>query len=311
MTVSKLGLLFVVALLAGCPAVTPDNGNNADSGQVVYLDAASNNNANQNNNNFNVGPWKPPTNSRIYVNTKDTLFYIDPGQSNALVTIGDFTGACVGSGTSGLYDIAVSDASLLIGIAAEALYTIDADTAVCTEAFEFPAGAPHFFSLSYVKGVDPTDPMADKLIAASVDEGEWVLINYPEELLEDIFISLGYYEPQAKEWLSSGDIISIQVDWTKFKTYATLKCPNYTDVGCESDWLAEINPETGEATLIGQTGYQQIFGLGYWGEYVYGFTNDGDYVVIDTETGDGSLIQHFDTLSFWGAGNTTIPYIVE
>ena len=52
---------------------------------------------------------------------------------------------------------------------------------------------------------------------------------------------------------------------------------------------ARNDPENGDARLIGATGYQQIFGLGYWGDRVYGFTNDGDYITIDGSTGEVML----------------------
>jgi len=253
--------------------------------------------------------WTPPTNSRVYVNTRDTLYYVDPGVSQDMVSIGDFSGPCTSG--SGFYDIAVDDQKQMLGIAAEGLYQVNTDTAECTEVFSFPVDSPHFFSLSYVKGVDPTNPFQDTLVAASVEEGEWVEINWPADLIQDIFIHLGWYDSPQYRYRSSGDIVSIQVGADEYVTYATLKCENYTDQGCESDYLAEIDPETGDARLIGLTGYQKIFGLGFWGDRVYGFTGDGQYILIDPATGAGTLVGEFPGQSFWGAGNTTIPYVVQ
>ncbi|MBU1239007.1 hypothetical protein KKF84_04065 [Myxococcota bacterium] len=263
------------------------------------------------NNVNNINNWTPPTNSRIYVNTEDTLYYIDPGVSDEMVEVGDFSGVCVTNDT-GFYDIAVDAADRMLGIAANALYTINPETAECTVLYQFPTGSPHFFALSYVKGVDPENLTADKLIGASAEDGEWVLIDPQGETINEIFASLGYYDFPDMAYVSSGDIISVQTGATTFKTYATLKCDTgYNEVGCESDWLAEINPESGDARLIGQTGYQQIFGLGFWGDKVYGFTNKGEYIVIDVDTGAGTLVHEYAGQSFWGAGNTTIPYVVE
>jgi len=307
MKLIRLSMALILLPLAACGPAGDTNSNNSD-GHVFDHDAVVNNNNGNTNSNGNT-EWQPPTNSRIYVNTVDELFYIDPGVSDELVLIGAFSGPCTSD--SGFYDIAVSEGGAILGISAEGLYQVDADTAACTPVFQFLTGSPHFFSLSYVKGVDPAEPSVDKLIAASAEEGEWVLINYPGDIISEIFVHLGHYDFPDLGWLSSGDIISIQVDWTEYLTYATLKCPNYTDLGCESDWLAEIDPENGDARLIGPTGYQQIFGLGYWGDRVYGFTNDGDYITIDVNTGAGSLVQNFPTRSFWGAGNTTIPHIVK
>jgi hypothetical protein len=297
-------ITLTAALTSGCVAsASQQNDNNtADGSHVTNPDGSSNNNQNNNN------QWFPPLNSRVYVNTQDTLYFIDPGQSQQLVAIGDFTGPCTSG--SGLYDIAVDEDKNIIGIAAEGLYEVDKDTAQCTMAVQFDASAPHFFSLSYVKGVDPQDPDADKLVAASVEEGEWVLIDYPGGNPSNLFIHLGYHDPQSFIYRSSGDIVSIQVGAEEYITYATLKCENYTDPGCETDWLAEINPENGYATLIGQTGYQRIFGLGFWGDTLYGFTADGEYILMDTDTGAGTLVQNF-AFTFWGAGNTTRPHVVR
>jgi hypothetical protein len=302
-------VLLPLWLLVACgPAGTDGNNNASDGGHhlpdgYVGPDAGDNNNTNNNN------EWQPPTNSRVYVNTETTLYYIDPGVSEELVTIGDFAGDCTAD--SGFYDIAVDEQGNLLGIAAEGLYTVDTETADCTRVFQFPPDPPHFFSLSYVKGVDPAEPDVDKLVAASAEDGEWVWINWPAENLPDIFIHLGYYDHPDYQWRSSGDIVSIQVDVATYVTYATLRCGNYTDPGCTSDWLAEVDPETGDARIIGETGYQRIFGLGFWGDRLYGFTGDGEYIHIDVDTGVGTLVQEFTGQTFWGAGNTTIPHIVE
>jgi hypothetical protein len=306
-------LSFILALalpLAGC--VVEANGNNnivnqndagqgVDAGPDAAVDAAQNNNNHQ---------WQPPTNSRVYVHTNDTLFYIDPGVSADLVEIGPFTGPCETG--SGMYDIAIDMYQNIVGIAEEALYAVDKDTAACTLLFAFPEGSPHFFSLSFVKGAYPAEPDTDWLIAASAEEGEWVHINYPADTIAEAFHRLGYYDSPAKEWRSSGDIVSVQIGPSEYVTYATLKCPNY-EVGtdCESDWLAEIDPDTGDARLIGPTGYTRLFGLGYWGDKVYGFNNRGDYVLIDVETGEATLEANYSELLFWGAGTTTRPFIVD
>lgn len=310
LALAALGLAFGALGAVGCMAEadTKNNDNTADGGHIWPDGMTNNNNQNTNENTNTNGNWQPPLNSRVYINTRDTLYYIDPGESQDMVEVGDFQGACTQG--SGFYDIAVDADKNMLGIAAEGLYSVNSETAACSLVFEFPEGSPHFFSLSYVKGVDPENPDVDALIAASVEEGEWVLIDYPGEHIQNIFVHLGYYDPSNKEWLSSGDIVSVQTGFDQYVTYATLKCPNYEDPGCESDWLARINPVTGSAELIGQTGFQQIFGLGFWGDQVYGFTNAGEYIVIDVETGQGTLVEELPDRSYWGAGNTTKAHTV-
>jgi hypothetical protein len=254
-------------------------------------------------------PWVPPTDSLVYVHTRTTLYYIDPAVSLELQTVGDFSGPCMDG--SGLYDIALDGEANLVGIAAEGLYSIDRTTAACGGIRAFPTGSPHFFSLSNVRGSDPADLAAEPLFAASVEEGEWVEIDPAGTTVSAIFLHIGNYAPPDYEWVSSGDIVSVEVGRDTYRTFATLKCSTgYDDSGCESDMLAEIDPVTGRAEMIGLTGFQQVFGLGFWGDLVYGFTNDGDFIRINVTTGAGTLVRSFPELSFWGAGTTTKPYVL-
>ncbi len=260
--------------------------------------------------NNNTNNWTPPANSRVYVHTKNTLYYIDPGESTDMVLVGDFAGPCTTG--SMFYDIALDENRNMVGIAAEGLYSIDRDTAACTPLRQFPVDAPHFFALSYVKGVDSADLNRDVLMGATVEEGEWVEIDAYAEDINAIFVHHGYYDSPNYDYVSSGDIVSVQTGLTEYHTYATLKCATgYNDPGCESDLLAEIDPETGDARIIGETGFQQIFALGFWGNMVYGFTKGGDYIVLDVITAEATVISSNAAFDYWGAGNTTRPYIVE
>jgi len=162
-----------------------------------------------------------------------------------------------------------------------------------------------------VRGTDPSDPEVEALIAASVEDGEWVLIDPDGTTADDIFTHLGYHDPGDYQYVSSGDIVSVQVGAEEFVTYATLKCASgYTEAGCESDFLALIDPETGEADIIGEVGYTRLFGLGFWGNQVYGFNNQGDYLTMDVDTGEGTLVEAYIGTVFWGAGSTTKPHVI-
>ena len=273
------------------------------------------NNANNTNNTNN---WVPPTNSRVYVHTEFSLYYIDPGESNDMVLVGEFNGVCRSRndlGDSMFYDIALDEDRNMVGITNTALYRINKETAECTLFRQFqmePTPPPHFFAMSYVKGVDTANPNRDVLMGATVEKGEWIEIDATAEDINSIFVSHGYYDPPNYENVSSGDIVSVQTGLTEYHTYATLKCSaGYNAAGCESDFLAEIDPDTGDARIIGPTGYQKIFALGFWGDKVYGFTKNGEYILIDVDTAEATEISADASFDFWGAGNTTRPYIVD
>ena len=264
--------------------------------------------ANDSGDSFDTESSVPVRTSVVYVTTEKTLYYIDPEQGHELIRIGDFSGPCEQG--SGLYDIAVDENENIVGIAAEGLYKIDRLTAACEQIAQFDQKSPHFFSLSYVKGVDPSEPERDYLMAASVEDGQWVQLIHDMSGGYTQFKTLGYHDPENLEMVSSGDIVSLRSENGFQRTYATLKCRSgYGDIGCQSDWLAEIDPVSGVAKMIGPTGFKQIFGLGFWGDKVYGFTNNNEFILMDTASGKGSLVVRYETKKFWGAGSVTTPYV--
>ena len=50
-------------------------------------------------------------------------------------------------------------------------------------------------------------------------------------------------------------------------------------------------------------------GLGFWGDQVYGFTRDNEYLLIDVGTAAATLVEQYADIEFWGAGTTTVPYV--
>ena len=73
--------------------------------------------------------------------------------------------------------------------------------------------------------------------------------------------------------------------------------------------LAEITFDaTGRSTVreLGSTRFRQLFGLGSWGDSLYGFSNAGELVRLDPDTGRGTIVSITTGIdSYWGAGVTT------
>jgi hypothetical protein len=67
--------------------------------------------------------------------------------------------------------------------------------------------------------------------------------------------------------------------------------------------------DQGNATVIGETGFIDIWSVGYWGGEIFGFIEQGEFTLIDAETGRAELAETLDA-SFWGAGATTIAPIL-
>jgi hypothetical protein len=98
---------------------------------------------------------------------------------------------------------------------------------------------------------------------------------------------------------SSGDLTSI----AGFGTLQTVP-------GSPHDKLVRLAPNTFTATVIGtDTGFDSIWGLGFWKGTVFGFTDTGQFIKIDTTTGAGQLVQGGGP-AWWGAAVTTTAPII-
>lgn len=182
-----------------------------------------------------------------------------------------------------LTDLAVDADGDLVGISFTRVYDVDPATGVCTKLADLTGS---FNGLSFVPaGV--LDPGAETLVAAAVDGTLWRL-----EAATGVATAIGAYGAGLG---SSGDTVSV----AGFGTVATVK-----NGPSPTDWLATVDPATGAATLVGDTGVTDIWGLGYWGGQVYGFTATNQFVVIDVATGVATVVET-GAVTWWGAGVTT------
>jgi|GEM_PF-957578 len=69
-----------------------------------------------------------------------------------------------------------------------------------------------------------------------------------------------------------------------------------------SDILVSVNPSTGSARIIGITGFASIYGLAVMDGILYGLTDLGELLRIDTTTGRATLLGVIGS-SFWGAAS--------
>ena len=102
--------------------------------------------------------------------------------------------------------------------------------------------------------------------------------------------------------VSSGDLFGVR----GLGVFATV------DVGTGTiDYLARVDTTTWKATpLPNATGYDKIFGLGFWGGKIYGFVDDGHpattgkLIEIDPTTGTATILST-SAVRWFGAGVTT------
>lgn len=229
--------------------------------------------------------------AKVFAHTEDTLFEVDP-DTLAITQIAAFVWP-PSTDIAKMTDIALDKNGRMIGVSKTTVYEIDPKTATCTRLSAFSSPDYHFVGLSYV--IDTT----------AVDKGEYLMGLDKDGLVYEIDPTTGAATKRGElggGLVAGGDVVSVK----GFGTVATVtKTPDYT-----TDWLARVNPGTGTATMIGDTGFSKVWGVGYWKGQVYGFTEGGEFVLIDVNTGKATL-KTTNQQPWWGAGVTTEAPVVE
>jgi hypothetical protein len=235
----------------------------------------------------------------VYAHSGNTLYRVDVG-TLAPQTIGMMSGL----GTQSLTDLAIDKADKMLGITLDKLYTINATTGAATLITDLSTSARNFTSLSFIPE-DLNDPNSGDILVSANSFGEVYRIdptNGTATMLGD-FGTMG-----SNQIGSSGDLIGVR----GLGIYATVNVG--TDPG-NQDFLARIDPTSWTATIIGSgTGFNDIFGLAFWGDKIYGFVamggTAGKIVTIDPTTGAGTEVQS-GTVRWYGAGVATDAPILQ
>ena len=230
----------------------------------------------------------------VYAHSSSVLWAVDP-RTNTLRNVGTFSFAAGAPPDHSMTDVAVDANGVLVGTTNTALFRIDTSSAACTLISMLP-GSHSFVGLTYVPaGV--LDPSAEVLVGGAYDGTYWRI-----DPSTGMSTMLGQLKVGRTNYRLSGDFVSVQ----GAGTFATVRTANASSGS--PDQLARVNESTGELTLIGSTGFQQIFGLAYYRNTLYGFTNAGQFISIDIMTGRGRMIST-PAMQFYGAGVTTLAPI--
>lgn len=195
-----------------------------------------------------------------------------------LFTINESTGSAEKIGPIGLEvtDIAFYGAELY-GVTFSTFVKIDKTTGLGTEVGSLNFNNMNALAVSSRGEIYSADFVSGNLIKISIDTGNGTLIgNYGNGLT------------------SSGDL-AFDLNGA---LYATVTKP-----GSLTDWLAQVNTLTGEATLIGDVGFRGVYGLSFLNKVLYGVTFDGKFIKIDKLSGES--VEFSDSNSIYGGLTTS------
>ncbi len=266
------GLIVAVVAVAACGPASRNGSGDDSTGGDAGTDASTN-------------PGGGTT--FVYAHSSSTLYRVDP-DTLAVSMVGDFAWS---NGSDQMTDIAIDKSGLMIGISTTAVYRVDVTNAQATRLSAGLTGG--FNGLSFVPAAMLNLTGDDVLVATRNADGAVFRI-------DQVTGSKTQIGDMGSTFSSSGDLVAI----AGFGTVQT------ADNGLSPDRLVTLAPQTFAATAIGSdTGFGEIWGLAYWKNKIFGFTNAGEFVLIDPTTGKGTLVQG-NGPAWWGAGVTTVAPII-
>lgn len=219
-----------------------------------------------------------PFDGAVYAHSYQNLYKVDPDNLQvALVGTFDWP---AGPGTDLMTDIAVDKDENIIGITFGAVWSIDKTNAHV--AMLSSLSGEQFNGLTFL-------PQGNEEILVGTGLGGTLWKIDPMGVMPST--QIGAYGGQMS---SSGDLVSV----AGFGTVATVKN------GSDADYLARIDEVTGVGTIIGPTGFTDIWGIGFWRNKVFGFVATNQFVLIDVNTGVATYVSTGPE-NWAGAGVTT------
>jgi hypothetical protein len=224
----------------------------------------------------------------VYAHTSSTLYRVDP-DTLAITMVGDFVWS---TGSDSMTDIAIDKTGMMVGVSATTVYAVDVTNAHATKLSAGLTG--DFNGLSFVPAAMLNQTGDDVLVATRNADGAVFRVDPATGQTTQI-------GDMGSSFSSSGDLVAV----AGFGTVQT------ADNGLSPDRLVTLAPQTFKATAIGtDTGFGDIWGIAYWKNKIFGFTDAGEFILIDPATGKGTLVQG-NGPAWWGAAVTTVAPILE
>ena len=232
------------------------------------------------------GSGGPPGQTSIYAHTSNALYRVDP-DTYAVTMVGNFD---FSDFTEQMTDLAIDANGQMTGVSYTGVYRVDPATAHVTELSS--TLARQFNGLSFVPATAIGSSGPDVLIGTDNTDGSVFRVDPATGATTQIGAMGGSF-------VSSGDLVSVD----GFGTVQTVP-------GATHDVLVRLAPGSFAATAIGtDTGFDHIWGVGFWKGKVFGFTDTGQLITIDPNTGAGTVVASGGP-SWWGAAVTTTAPVI-
>ncbi|MFT3700008.1 MAG: hypothetical protein QM831_43085 [Kofleriaceae bacterium] len=224
----------------------------------------------------------------VYAHTATELYSVNP-DTLAITKVGNFGWP---SGTTDeMTDIAIDKTGDMLGVSFGSVYRIDPTNAKTTRLTNNLTGG--FNGLSFVPAEMLGQTGDDILVGTRNSDGKVFEIDPNSGATTQVGDMGGGYS-------SSGDLVAVE----GFGTVQTV-------AGVSGDVLTKLAPNSFTASAIGSgTGYSQIWGVAFWKNKIYGFTNGGAFILIDATTGVGTMVQQ-NGPAWYGAAVTTAAPVIQ
>jgi len=224
----------------------------------------------------------------VYASADHDLYQVDPS-TLAQTHLCSFNGALTNSTADVVTDIAVQNAGTLYAITETRLLTVDPHTCAATQVASLSQAGTRWVGLTFTAG--------GQLLAAD-GSGNVVTIDPTTGAVT----SAGSF---GTNLVCSGDIVAIN------DSNGTIYATASNAQGTGNDQLVTLDPTTHAATVIGSVGFSKVYGLGYWGGTLYGFTHTGLTLQINPSTGQGTQIGSTSpSVSFSGGATTPLAPVI-
>ncbi len=228
----------------------------------------------------------------VYAHTASALYRVDP-DTYAIALVGNF-GWPASVIVDQMTDLAIDKTGKMIGISFGAVYQVDPMTAKCTLLSNALAG--NFNALSFVPASALGATGDDVLVALRNSDGKAFRVDASTGHVTQVGDMGGAF-------VSSGDLVGVD----GFGVVQTVP-----GAAGGHDRLVRLAPNSLAATPIGatDTGFDNIWGIAFWKTKVFGFTKQGEFVLIDRTTGAGTLVSS-NGVEWWGAAVTTTAPVIQ